>query len=145
MNISHATRAEIDELLPRVQESLEEGSRGYYEVDQDKASRMMEDVLNQDGQIQVAVDDGQVVGWVVYGQQDDSFSGEKVGFIYDLFMRKEFRGRGHAKALMDSALRELQLQGMASVRLVVYAGNHARELYEKLGFTDQRTVMAMEL
>ncbi|WP_173918106.1 GNAT family N-acetyltransferase [Halobacillus sp. Marseille-Q1614] len=145
MNITHATTEEINEILPRVQESLEEGSRGYYEVDQDKASRMMQDVLSQDGQIQVVTEEGQVVGWVVYGQQDDRFSGEKVGFIYDLFLRKEYRGKGYARALMDSALRELKLQGMTSVRLVVYAGNHARALYEKLGFTEQRTVMAKKL
>ncbi|MFC7063059.1 GNAT family N-acetyltransferase [Halobacillus seohaensis] len=146
MYISHATREEIDEILPRVGDSLEEGSRGYYEVEQDKASRMMQEVLQkEDGQVLVVKEDSQVVGWILYGQQKDSFTGESIGFIYDLFVFENYREQGFAEALINKAMTDLKIQGMASVRLVVYAGNYAKNLYEKLGFTDNRTVMTKTL
>ncbi|WP_101841883.1 GNAT family N-acetyltransferase [Halobacillus sp. Marseille-P3879] len=141
MNITHATREEINEIMPYLGESLEEGSRGYYKIDQDQAAKMVQDVLSEDGQIQVAKEDNQVVGWVLYGHQKDSFTGELIGFIYDLFVLPDYRSRGFAKSMMENAMTELKLQGMTSVRLVVYAGNEAKKLYEKLGFAENRTIM----
>ncbi|MFG6146770.1 GNAT family N-acetyltransferase [Halobacillus sp. B23F22_1] len=145
MNITHATLGEIEEIMPHLGESLEEGSRGYYQIEQDQATKMVQDVLNDDGQIQVVREDDKVVGWVLYGQQKDSFSGENIGFIYDLYVLPDYRERGFAKAMMENALTELKLQGMTSVRLVVYAGNEAKQLYEKLGFAENRTVMNKSL
>ncbi|GGF17524.1 hypothetical protein GCM10010954_15330 [Halobacillus andaensis] len=141
MNITHATLGEIEEITPHLGESLKEGSRGYYQIEQDQATKMVQDVLNDDGQIQVVREDDKVAGWVLYGQQKDSFSGENIGFIYDLYVLPDYRSRGFAKAMMENALTELKLQGMTSVRLVVYAGNEAKQLYEKLGFAENRTVM----
>ncbi|MFC7319897.1 GNAT family N-acetyltransferase [Halobacillus campisalis] len=145
MNITHATLQEIKGVLPHIGESLQEGSRGFYQIGRDQASKMMQDVLDEDGQIQIAKDGETIIGWVLYGQQKDSFTGEDIGFIYDLFVMQEYRGRGIAKSLMENAMTELKLQGMNSVRLVVYAGNYAKELYEKLGFSDNRTVMSKKL
>ncbi|UWS64126.1 GNAT family N-acetyltransferase [Bacillus paralicheniformis] len=55
-----------------------------------------------------------------------------MGFIYELYVIQEFRGNGISKHLMRSAMEHLQSEGYREIRLGVFAGNHAIELYKQM-------------
>ena len=64
----------------------------------------------------------------------------KYGFIGDVYVSPEHRGKGHARALTQAVLDWFRQQDIKTVRLL--ASHDARSLYESLGFeaTDQMTV-----
>jgi ribosomal protein S18 acetylase RimI-like enzyme len=59
-------------------------------------------------------------------------TGEHRGYILNVFVEPEYRGRGLARALMDICLTEARSRGIRVVAL--HASDAGRPLYEKLGF-----------
>lgn len=59
----------------------------------------------------------------------------KSGFIYDVYIEEQFRGKGYGKSIMlllEEKAREL---GLKSLALHVFGSNHvARKLYETVGY-----------
>lgn len=58
--------------------------------------------------------------------------GMKVGYVYSMFVRPEWRGRGVARKLIETGVSWLRERGCATIRL--RAGAKARTMYEHLGF-----------
>lgn len=57
------------------------------------------------------------------------------GFIYHLCVHPDFRRRGIARRLVDSALKALEREGIRKAALVVFARNEGgNAFWEKLGF-----------
>jgi ribosomal protein S18 acetylase RimI-like enzyme len=93
----------------------------------------------------VAIDDGEVIGYVTFGTyrigQRDTAVDRSVGEILAIYVDPSRWGTGAGRALMDAALKELAGRGFGSVRLWVLAANHqARRFYERAGFTADGTV-----
>jgi GNAT superfamily N-acetyltransferase len=56
-------------------------------------------------------------------------------FVDDLFVRREHRRQGRARAALEALLEECRRRGVRAVHLEVVPGNEpARALYERLGF-----------
>ncbi|MDQ0218782.1 hypothetical protein ELQ35_05225 [Peribacillus cavernae] len=51
----------------------------------------------------------------------------------------------NAKRMLEECTRDFTNQGLEDVRLVVYKGNKAMELYEEFGFEEYRVVMHKKL
>ncbi|MET9662128.1 GNAT family N-acetyltransferase [Streptomyces sp. NPDC006510] len=82
----------------------------------------------------VLVVGGTVVGhvWVSVREDDD---GEPTGFVFDVEVDEEYRGRGHGRALMWQAEHITLAAGVRRLGLHVFAANTpALRLYESLGF-----------
>ena len=76
----------------------------------------------------VALEDGDLVGVAL--AWDD-------GFLKDLAVRPEARGRGVGEALLLHAFQTFARRGAGHVSLKVRAGNHrARRLYERAGMSE---------
>lgn len=59
----------------------------------------------------------------------------KSGFIFDIEIREEFRGKGYGKQAMQLIEEKARELGMKSIGLHVFASNKvARNLYESLGY-----------
>ncbi|MEK0086261.1 GNAT family N-acetyltransferase, partial [Geminicoccaceae bacterium SYSU G07066] len=69
-----------------------------------------------------------------FGASQDLLTGKRYGFIYELFVLEEFRGKGMARKLIEAGIEHLKQDGYSEVRLRVYAGNQAMKLYETFGF-----------
>ncbi|WP_367398413.1 GNAT family N-acetyltransferase [Paenibacillus barcinonensis] len=68
------------------------------------------------------------------------------GFIYDIRIREEYRGRGFGKQAMEDIEKVGREFGIKSMGLHVFAHNPiARSLYEKLGYEETSVVMAKKL
>lgn len=80
---------------------------------------------------------GAVVGFLVGAVESNIpiYTLREYGFIHDVWVEPEHRGRGHASALVDAALARFRAMGVAQVRLETAAANEAaRRLFARRGF-----------
>jgi len=83
-----------------------------------------------------------IAGYVWFGVSERPFSGEKVGWIYDVLVLPEHRGKGIGEALMRHAVKVSREKGFDQIGLMVNAKNRAAwTLYEKLGFETEYRIM----
>jgi ribosomal protein S18 acetylase RimI-like enzyme len=84
----------------------------------------------------------EMAGYVWLGVSERPFSGNKVGWIYDIQVLPSYRGKGVGEALMRHALQVSREQGFGQAGLMVNSKNTvALSLYEKLGFQTEYRVM----
>jgi oligopeptide/dipeptide ABC transporter ATP-binding protein len=84
------------------------------------------------GQTDVAVRDGQVIGFVRYGTR----TGEPGGYVFGLYVHPAQAGHGTGRSLLSHAEQRLREQGSDTVSLHVFEANErARRLYAKAGYT----------
>lgn len=85
------------------------------------------------------------MGWILIGASKDQFTDKMNGFIYELFVLKEFRGNGISKLLMRTGIEQLKQVGYSEIRLSAFAGNQAIKMYEKLGSGIRTVTMSLQL
>jgi ribosomal protein S18 acetylase RimI-like enzyme len=88
----------------------------------------------------VAESDGVPAG-CVYANPSDHY-----GFVFGLYVRCQYRGRGHAQELMRAVAEALQRDGKKYIVLSVHTPNAgARSFYEKLGLVDAARTLRAEV
>jgi ribosomal protein S18 acetylase RimI-like enzyme len=145
MTIRKATYEETQQILNYHIQVLKEATMGYVKPTREKAMEMMSPFLNGGGYYLVRVKNNAIQGWVGLGGIIDQNTDEKVGFINEMYVLPPFRKQGAAEKLCKAAFIQLRAAGYKKVQLNVYAGNHAKHLYEKLGFKDVSTLMTKNL
>jgi len=113
--------------------------RQFYEYPQDigLARRFLADrISKQESVIYLAQhDDGMALGFVQLYPSFSSTLAGKVWILYDLFVRKEGRRQGVAKALMKRAAHLARETGAVEINLATATSNtQAQALYESLGY-----------
>lgn len=145
MTIRKATYEETRSILNYHLEVLKEATMGYVKPSREKALEMMTPFLTGGGYYLVRVKNNVIQGWVGLGRIIDQNTDETVGFINEMYVLPSYRKQGAAEKLCKAAFIQLRAEGHKQVQLNVYAGNHAKHLYEKLGFTDVSTLMTKKL
>ncbi|KAA0549539.1 GNAT family N-acetyltransferase [Bacillus sp. BGMRC 2118] len=88
----------------------------------------------------------QLIGWVQIDKSFDYLTGNEIGWINDVYVKKEYRGNGFAKKLLQESLRHFKEKGYEDVSLNVYSHNEvAISLYRSLGFKETNFFMKLEL
>jgi N-acetylmuramic acid 6-phosphate etherase len=107
-------------------------------LDHDRTARWLAGLIdghpegNAAGQTDVAVRDGQVIGFVRYGTR----TGEPGGYVFGLYVHPAQAGHGTGRSLLSHAEQRLREQGSDTVSLHVFEANErARRLYAKAGYT----------
>ena len=78
----------------------------------------------------VAEDNGKIVGAIMSGHDG------RRGYIYHTAVLLEYRNRGIAAKLVDSAMTALEKEGIKKVALVAFKNNEiGNKFWEKAGFT----------
>ncbi|WP_157729371.1 GNAT family N-acetyltransferase [Tumebacillus algifaecis] len=146
MEIVRAVGVDLEFVKDHGVESLQDGTMGTFDATgrEERAKEIMNAVWERGGYAFVAKKDEQILGWIIAGLNVDYFSGEEVGFIYDLYAFVEHRGKGVGKALLQHAIADLRDKGYAEIRLNVFAGNPAQKLYESLGFAVRSSQMVLK-
>jgi ribosomal protein S18 acetylase RimI-like enzyme len=137
----HMTQTEFDAFLERsIPEYATDHVRAgnWTEAESLERSRkefeaLLPDGLNsKDNFLYTLHDDDKAVGMIWMKIRDHS---SKSGFIYEVFIDEQFRGKGYGKSIMlllEEKSRELGLKLLA---LHVFGSNHvARKLYETIGY-----------
>jgi ribosomal protein S18 acetylase RimI-like enzyme len=91
-------------------------------------------------------DENDFMGYVVTGNMGEGASTIPVGMVFDISVMEPFRRRGIAKLLIRAAEDYCRQQGMWRIKLEVAANNpKAIDLYKKVGFEPERTLMGKNL
>jgi ribosomal protein S18 acetylase RimI-like enzyme len=92
-------------------------------------------------QIGIIAEDGGRPAGCVYVNPSEHF-----GFVFGLYVRPEYRGRGHARGLMRAVAEALRHDGKSYIVLTVDTPNAAaRALYDRLGFVDAARTLRLDV
>jgi ribosomal protein S18 acetylase RimI-like enzyme len=99
------------------------------------------------GRLFVAENEGHdFVGYVWIGEDNNMMTGLKSGFIYDIFVKEEYRGKGIGKTLLEKAESYCKEKGYSKILLMVAVNNSAAmNLYDRMGFKPEQTYMGKGL
>ncbi|MGV2485235.1 UNVERIFIED_CONTAM: GNAT family N-acetyltransferase [Bacillus mycoides] len=141
--ITKADEEETQQILHYAAQSLFEGTRGNCQLSTEKAIEITKPLVEKGAYYIVTKEENKVVGWILIGENVDYFSREKLGFIYELYVFLEYRGRGLSRKLMKAGIKELQ-EKYSEIRLNVFTGNFAKEMYEDFGFVERQVIMTLK-
>ena len=106
------------------------------EKSRDSYWKLLPDGVDSKGEYLYRIEDaesGQKVGGIWLNAQVDTPSPS--GFIYDIEIEEEFRGKGYGKQAMLAIEEKARELGLKSIGLHVFAHNPvAKGLYEKIGY-----------
>ncbi|KJB87327.1 acetyltransferase [Paenibacillus sp. E194] len=143
MEIRKPNILELEEILMLSPQALFEGTMGRVKPTDEKIKRLIEPLLEKGCYYLIATEDSKLMGWILIGASKDQFTDMVIGFIYELYVKHEFRGKGISKQLMKNAIDHLKLEGYPEIRLGVFAENHAIQLYEEMGFSARNITMSL--
>lgn len=142
--ITQATKEEIEFILSHAVSSTYDATQ--MEISEEKAIAMLQGVLGKGGFYLIAKEeDGTITGWILLGKNTDYFTDQTYGFIYEIFVLPEHRGKGLSKLLINEGNAYWKTQGYDEVRLNVFASNFAKEIYRKMGFEEVNFIMKAKL
>jgi len=145
MAIRRATAEETKQILDYSMVVMKEATVGHVKPDKKLTEQLMLPILKEGGYYLVHTENNVIQGWVGVGWQFDMYKQDLVGMIIEMYVLPAYRKRGIAEKLCIEAMRKLKEAGFKRVQLNVFAGNHAKHLYEKLGFHDVTTIMERDL
>jgi ribosomal protein S18 acetylase RimI-like enzyme len=145
MDIRKPNNLELEQVMLLSPQAVFDGTLGEIKPTDKKIKQLVEPLLKKGGYYLIATENNQLMGWILIGTGKDEFTDKINGYIYELFVIEEFRGKGISKRLMRAGIDQLKNKGYSEVRLNAYAGNHAIKLYEKLGFKIRKVSMSLPL
>lgn len=145
MNIRKAESMELETILSLSPQAIFDGTLGEISPSHSKVESLIKPLLEKGSFYLVATDEEKILGWILLGTTKDHFTDQVVGFIYEMFILKEYRGKGFSKGLMNAAIEHFQREGYPEVRLSAKAENQAVQLYEKAGFKTRTVSLSLKL
>ena len=145
MDIRKPNEAEIEKILTLSPQAIYEGTLGEAKPTIERAKQLVEPLLKKGSYYLISTENNELTGWILIGRRTDQFSNQAIGFIYELFVLEEHRGKGISKQLVKAGVEQLKQDGFSEVRLSVYDGNQAMKIYESLGFKNRTITMSVSL
>lgn len=145
MNIRKADHSDLNAILSLSPQAIYDGTLGEVMPSNEKVESLVQPILDKGGFYFIAEEKGEILGWVLAGTTKDQFTEEPIGFIYELYIRQPYRGKGHSKRLMNAAIEHFRKEQYAEVRLSAKVENSAVRIYENMGFTTRTVSMSLNL
>lgn len=141
-----ATELELQEIFSMAGVNRAEATGIQTDDNKDKMIASYKDSLDHGAYFLVARTQESLIGWVLVDRSLDWFTHKEIGWISDVYVKKEYRRNGVARSLIEQSLAEFKHLGYDDVRLNVFSFNEkAIRLYEKLGFKDVSKFMRIEI
>lgn len=133
VEIRTARTEEIEEMLPLIRAYCE-----FYETepDDDGLRQMFEILINEpsQGAVFIARADGRAVGFATLDWKWSSLKAARIGYLEDLFVDPDARGRGIADALIQVCADRCRELGMPAMEWLTAPDNHrAQNVYNRMG------------
>ena len=133
VDVHPARTDEIEEMLPLIRAYCE-----FYETEPDDEGlrSMFETLINEpsQGAIFIARDGGKAVGFATLDWKWSSLKAARIGYLEDLFVDPEARGRGIADALIEACAERCRELGMPALEWLTAPDNHrAQQVYNRTG------------
>ncbi|PKR84184.1 GNAT family N-acetyltransferase [Heyndrickxia camelliae] len=141
-----ATEGELIEIFDYAGLNRQEATGITADNHQEEMIKAYENSIHHGAYFLVAKKAGFLMGWVLIDKSSDWFTGEEIGWISDVYVKREFRRQEVATQLLEKSLLHFKHLGYSDVRLNVFSFNEsAIRLYEKLGFQDVCKFMRIEI
>ncbi|WNB91515.1 GNAT family N-acetyltransferase [Bacillus sp. NEB1478] len=141
-----ASETEIEEIYELAGENRREATDHDSDDNRQKMIEAYEHSAKYNAYFVCLMEEDTLLGWVQIDKAFDYLTGDEIGWVNDLFVKKPYRGKGYSKLLMEEALKEFRKNGYSDVRLNVYTHNQkAMSLYERMGFKDVNKFMKISL
>ncbi len=88
---------------------------------------------------------GEKVGYIECVKRTFDYREKPIMFINGICVLEKFRNKGIGERLVDKVVELAKLENYFSVELNVYEGNNAKNFYEKLGFSVQKSIMEKKI
>jgi GNAT superfamily N-acetyltransferase len=133
VEVRPARTDEIEEMLPLIRAYCE-----FYETEpNDEGLRSMFETLISEpsqGNVFIARADGKAVGFATLDWKWSSLKAARIGYLEDLFVDPEVRGRGIADALIEVCAERCRELGMPALEWLTAPDNHrAQKVYNRTG------------
>jgi ribosomal protein S18 acetylase RimI-like enzyme len=149
LSLRPLSKSEIADLAPQVEhryaEDIEKNG-GFSAADaRRKAAEDVPRLLrDRDATLFALEESGQRVGHLWIGTREHQ--GRRFLWVWDVFVAKEYRGRGLGHRAMQLAEHEARRRGLSRIDLNVFGGNEAaRRLYRALGYEEVAVQMGKDL
>jgi GNAT superfamily N-acetyltransferase len=144
VDVRPAHTDEIEEMLPLIRAYCE-----FYETEPDDEGlrSMFETLINEpsEGAVFIARDGGKAVGFATLDWKWSSLKAARIGYLEDLFVDPEARGRGIADALIEVCAARCRELGMPAMEWLTAPDNHrAQKVYDRTG-AESGTYMEYDL
>jgi GNAT superfamily N-acetyltransferase len=144
VEIRPARTEEIEEMLPLIRAYCE-----FYETqpNDDGLRKMFETLINDpsQGAVFIARDEGKAVGFATLDWKWSSLKAGRIGYLEDLFVDPETRGKGIADALIEVCADRCRELGMPAMEWLTAPDNHrAQKVYDRTG-ADSDTYVEYDL
>lgn len=109
---------------------------------------IQKNIKSKNAVVYIAEVDGKSAGYCLVFIKDNIavFNLKKIGYISDLFVKKDYRGRGISSKFMDAAIRFVKNKKIKHISLVVKKDNKsAYSVYKRWGFLDYHIEMRKRL
>ena len=145
MEIRKPDDNELKTILSLSSQAIFDGTLGEVRPTDEKIERLIKPLLEKGRFYLIATEGDDLLGWILLGSNKDQFTDQVNGFIYELFILKEYRGKGFSKKLMHAAITYFKQEGYSEIRLSAKVENPAMKLYENLGFKTKTVSMSLDL
>lgn len=145
MDIRKPNDKELKTILLLSPQAIFDGTLGEVRPTDEKIEQLIQPLLEKGSFYLIATKGDDLLGWILLGSNKDHLTDQINGFIYELFVLKEYRGKGFSKKLMHAAIKYFKQEGYSEIRLSAKADNPAVKLYENLGFKTRTVAMGLDL
>ncbi|WP_059173480.1 GNAT family N-acetyltransferase [Bacillus sp. FJAT-27445] len=145
MDIRKPDDLELKRIYSISPQAIYDGTLGEVKPTNEKIEQLIDPILEKGGYYLRAVEDDKIMGWILLGAGKDKFTDKINGFIHELFVLNEFRGKGISKQLMKAGIDQLKQDGYSEIRHNAFAENPAVKLYERMGFHVKMVSMSLSL
>ncbi|MED1201632.1 GNAT family N-acetyltransferase [Heyndrickxia acidicola] len=146
LQFKKATEIEIKEIYEFAGINRKEATNYYSEDNKQKMIEAYQHSAKYNAYFICLMNGNILIGWVQIDKAIDFLSGKEIGWINDVYVKAQYRGRGYSKLLMEEALKEYRNKGYSAVRLNVYSHNQkAMNLYKRMGFKEISKFMEISL
>ena len=133
VEIRPARQDEVEEMLPLIRAYCE-----FYETEpnDDGLRKMFSTLIDEpsQGAVFIARDGGRAVGFASLDWKWSSLKAARIGFLEDLFVDPEVRGKGIADALIEACADRCRELGMPALLWETQPDNHrAQQVYNRTG------------
>ncbi|MDU9418518.1 GNAT family N-acetyltransferase [Staphylococcus lloydii] len=145
MPISLATKSDLNEIYKAQPKAFEASVTVPHRLTKEEIQNLSQMALEDGAHYYALKEDNQLIGYTMLGVKEDNLTGDKYGFIYELYVMPTYRKLGYGKQLLAFTKQHFKQLGYDKIRLNVYVGNAAQQLYKSCGFEERNITMQLEL
>lgn len=145
MAIRKANSKELEEINRMVPDVFKSSITVDFDLSEASMRAMSKQLVQEGASYFIYSEDEVIQGFVLVDKKVDALEQKEYGFIYELYVLEAYRNQGIAEALIHFINDYYKRHNVSEVRLNVYAGNCAKNLYEKLGFRERTITMSIDI